>query len=360
MSYERALRAINLERTDKIAQAEMLGHPDFVEKLTGIDAYQFPAKAFAEAYKRLDVDIVWDLPSASTRFGEGEVMRDEKGRLRTRWGVDAGAYWESDTQFHDVEDVFAYDPFECSTGDYTRFLPVDPRKSVEEMAEGFAAELKEKQDLLGRSALVPGYHYFTLFHYFVTTFGWELTSYAALRHRDRFRQVIERFAELSIKICEAWSRVDFELFLSHDDLAMNTGPIFSPDWYRENIFPWYPEIWRSLKKSGKKIFFISDGDITSLLDDLMACGMDGIFLESMVSLEDVARKYGSSKFIVGNVDTRVLTFGGQDDIEEEIKRCVAAAGDCAGYILCATGSIPHNVPLENVEIYFRLCERYRR
>ncbi|MFB0517244.1 MAG: uroporphyrinogen decarboxylase family protein, partial [Candidatus Neomarinimicrobiota bacterium] len=158
---------------------------------------------------------------------------------------------------------------------------------------------------------------------------------------------------------EAWSQVDIEVFISHDDLAMTKGPIFRPDWFREHIFPHYPQIWKPLKDKGIKVIFCSDGNYGPLIDDIAAAGADGFIIEPSVDLQTVVGKYGGRKAIIGNVDTKVLTFEGEKEIEAEVRRCVSTAGHHPGFFINAVGGIPHNIPLKNVEAYFAACRKYR-
>ena len=53
----------------------------------------------------------------------------------------------------------------------------------------------------------------------------------------------------------------------------------------------------------------------------------------------------SDHFIVGNVDTAVLTFGTPDDVRREVARCLEEAKPCAGHFIKAMGDLPHNIPL---------------
>jgi len=337
--YRRALQAINLEKTDSIPQMEFFAHPEYVRKLTGIDPYQFPTKAFAEAYKRLDMDIVVGLPQSSLRFEQGESAKyDEEGRLRGEWGVEGTLYTE-EHPFTTTDEILSYDPLK------------NEKRSVEQLAEDFSKEHSDTQKEMGDSALVPGAFWTTLVHW-GTTFKWELFLQAMMEDPRRFKELIERFALLSIKMCQAWAMTDIKLFISHDDLAMTQGPMFSPAWLRENIFPRYKEIWQPLKEKGIKILFISDGDITCLIDDIAEAGADGLVVEPMVDLSLLAAKH-PDKLIIGNIDTGVLTYKGKIEIEQEIKRCIRQAGHCPGYFFNVSGGIPQNVPLSNVETYFK-------
>ena len=342
MSYQRALAAVNLRETDLIPQIEYLAHAEFVHKISGIDPFERPAEAEAETYRRLDLDLVWY--TELNRLVDPQLNGD---RAVTEWGW-AGSVWRTHFPFQTVEEVLSYDPL-AATGEWNMAAKV----------QQLADEHGERQALYGQNALVPGGYYTTLFMWGVMIFGWELMMVAAASEPRRFNDVLKRFLEISVREVEAWSQVDIEVFISHDDLAMTKGPIFRPDWFREHIFPHYPQIWKPLKDKGIKIIFCSDGNYGPLIDDIAAAGADGFIIEPSVDLQTVVGKYGGRKAIIGNVDTKVLTFEGEKEIEAEVKRCVSTAGHHPGFFINAVGGIPHNIPLKNVEAYFAACRKYR-
>ena len=60
-----------------------------------------------------------------------------------------------------------------------------------------------------------------------------------------------------------------------DDLAFNSVTFIAPKLLRELIFPSLEEEVYQIKKLGVPMFLRSDGDIRSILDDIIAIGFDG-------------------------------------------------------------------------------------
>ncbi len=73
--------------------------------------------------------------------------------------------------------------------------------------------------------------------------------------------------------------------------------------------------------------------------------------------EELAEKYGKSKVIIGNIDTRILTFGIKEQISREVRRCANIGRNCPGYFFAVGNHIPHNVPLENALYYLELIKK---
>lgn len=44
--------------------------------------------------------------------------------------------------------------------------------------------------------------------------------------------------------------------------------------------------------------------------------------------------------------------------DAEVRRCASTASHNLGYFFNITGSIPENVPIENLEAYFTVCRKY--
>ena len=144
---------------------------------------------------------------------------------------------------------------------------------------------------------------------------------------------------------------------SHDDLVWSSGPFVKPDWYREYIFPNLKKLWAPLVESGKKVIFVCDGNYTEFIDDIAECGNHGFWLEIFTDLQTVVDKYGKSHVIIGNGDSRILTFGSKKEIREEVERCIHIGKKCPGYFMCMNGHIPPNVPVENALYYNQVYQK---
>jgi len=148
---------------------------------------------------------------------------------------------------------------------------------------------------------------------------------------------------------------------SHDDIVWTSGAVFRPDWYRRYVFPNLKMLWEPLLEAGKKILFISDGDYTEFVDDIVACGAYGFFMEPLTDMAYVARKYGKTHVIIGNADTRALLSGDRGRIRAEVQRCMDIGRDCPGWFMGVTNMIPPNTPVESAlyynEVYEELCRR---
>jgi hypothetical protein len=331
---------------------EILDHPAFMEELIGYDPWDDPLQAYTDAYRALDVDWVISLPRHSARFDRGQTSRREvDGTRYTEWGL-SGSAWREDYRFHDVESVLAFDPVINPQGESL----VTPAYNRERLDNRHA-----DQALLGQSAIVTGLYYTTLFQFGIMAFGWELFLTAAASEPERFQRVLRGFADVSRRNLEEWAAECQDLVFLHDDIAMERGMVFRPAWYRKHLFPLYEYILEPLRaQPGLRTVFVSDGNYTDVLDDLVGLGFDGFVINSGVNMGAVARRYGERVFVVGNVNTTVLTFGTPEDVVWEVRRCLDEARPAAGHFMHAGGDLPHNIPLENIRAYFEATRELNR
>lgn len=367
-SYERALKAINLEPTDRIPGCEFLSNPDFETQLTGIDAYQHPQKACLKTLKLLDIDAIDMIPltdePSKTQFNKGESSKlNERGKKVVRWGAGRTWSWDHGYMFRSIDDVLNFDPvffFLETRKQKAIFEDMDPIQryfhlSLEEMSKEFNGYQSKMQKLADDTALVGGFYYRTLFMWPLMLFGWEKFAELAYCYEKEFGRIWNSFAQISIKVMKAYSMTDIEFIFSHDDICFAQGPTFNPQWYRKNLYPYYEKIWAPLKEKRIKIIFLCDGNLDEVIDDVIAAGADGFLAEPCTDSEKFARKYKNKAILMGNIDSRILLFGGKDDIKKEVERCTRFGKECPGYFYSVSNHLGWNIPPDNIRYYFECC-----
>ena len=345
MSRKRALDAMFLKPVDRVPCQEWIDHPLFIKEVTGVDPYEYPAEAIVALLRELDADWYAGIPGRSVKFEKGETKKDlGGGRYVSEWGF-TGSAWSMEPDFHSYDDVLAYNPLEKTTFQERREAH---RRTI--------SRIMAQNAMLGPVSLILPSYYTTLFQSFILTFGWAMFLETAAAEPARFCQTIEWFTQISLEYTSYYAEnCELPVFWSHDDLALTRGLVFSPEWYRKHIFPNYERIFEPLKKAGKRILFVSDGNYTDLIDDLVAVGVDGLMIDQYVSLEWLMKRHGGKIAVIGNADIAPLTFGTPADVRKEVRRCMDAAKRYPGYFIRCHGDLPQNIPLENMYAYFHAC-----
>lgn len=263
----------------------------------------------------------------------------------------------------DVEDIYEFLPEHPPQDlpiDYVKCLGISPAAPAEDMAEVFHKRWYAEQSRMGKRSMVPGGHYHQILHYFSTTFGFEPTIMAAFEDEDRFRRVVERFAELTRKIHSAWAMTGVEMMICHDDLAMRDRTIFSPEWNRQFVLRYYDYIWEPLRAKNIAILFMSDGKIDGIAPDICKLHPNGIFVDEPCDLEYLSGLCGEDMFLMGNVRGAELLSNDERRIRAEIDRVITQTSRSKNRILRASAGLDETLPAEAVEKYMNAVRAIRR
>lgn len=146
-----------------------------------------------------------------------------------------------------------------------------------------------------------------------------------------------------------------DVLVMGDDLGSQTSTLISPKMYRQLVKPFHVELMSEIKQRTKaKIFYHSDGNIYSLLPDLIEIGVDllnpvQVNAGDMGDTARLKREFGDRLSFCGAIDTGwVLPFGAPDDVRAEVRRRIKDLAPGGGYILASVHCIQPDVPLENI------------
>jgi hypothetical protein len=353
MAYQDGWAAINLEMPSRIPRFEPSAaeyHWDLVKIVTGIEVSEYSSENIKLLARQAFLQE-WDY---GIYFG-ALISHDELNACRTTMGHAEYAYAGNDLDtskvcpFNSVEEVLNFDPWEA-------YGTKDHGELVRRFQEHYQAEKLKYPDTVTTTGV-----YVTLMSGMISIFGWDMLLLAAGTDSVRFGQMVNRYAGWMQQYYNAMAECDAKVIYSHDDLVWSTGPFMRPAWYREYIFPNLKKLWAPLVESGKKIIFICDGNYTRFAEDIAACGNAGFWFEIFTDLKYMTERFGKTHVLLGNSDSRILTFGSKVEIYAEVERCMEAGKPCPGYFMCTSGHIPPNVPVENAlyynEIYNKLRQR---
>lgn len=138
----------------------------------------------------------------------------------------------------------------------------------------------------------------------------------------------QRIAE-GLKLTE---NSEIDLVVIADDIAYSNGLYFSPARFRELLMPFYQTLVNQNSKTIPALGWHSDGDVSTILPDLVDCSFRFFSLESeCINLLNFKRMYGNRVTLIGGIRTAWLTQGGLDPANrkeylEEIKALISEGG----------------------------------
>jgi len=94
--------------------------------------------------------------------------------------------------------------------------------------------------------------------------------------RNEFESLLNNIHEFNCKRLEAWSKTEVDALFIMDDWGAQNSLLISPELWREIFKPLYKEYVEIAKRNGKYIFMHSDGNILSIVLDLIEIGVDAL------------------------------------------------------------------------------------
>jgi uroporphyrinogen decarboxylase len=140
-----------------------------------------------------------------------------------------------------------------------------------------------------------------------------------------------------------------------DDLGMQTGPLISPQMYREFFKPRHSLLWQRAKELAPvRVMLHSCGGLRPLISDLIEAGLDAMnpvqtSCDGMDPAE-LKREFGRDLVLWGGgCDTRtVLPHGSPEEVRRHVDERVRILGPGGGFVFQQVHNILANVPAENV------------
>jgi uroporphyrinogen-III decarboxylase len=106
-------------------------------------------------------------------------------------------------------------------------------------------------------------------------------------------------------------------------------------------------------QAGKKLIFVSDGNIDVFLERLLELPIAGIMYENPATPYDrVLRTWGEAgRGFIGGIETAVLTFGTPEQVRAHTRTVIGRGRQYPGFVLSSPGGLPGNIPIANLWAY---------
>ncbi|MHA2186045.1 MAG: uroporphyrinogen decarboxylase family protein [Promethearchaeota archaeon] len=172
-----------------------------------------------------------------------------------------------------------------------------------------------------------------------------------MRKKPSFiHDVMKEYTKAILEMIKRLAEAGVDVAFYYDDLGMKGRTIFSIQNLQKFIIPYYKQMYQECKKHGMFIVQHSCGYIDEILPHMVEAGLSCIqALEPAagVNLGHLKDTLGDKVSFMGGLDSsRVLSFGTANEIENEVKRGIMAAGKGGGYFVGPSHNIL-NVPWEN-------------
>ena len=167
--------------------------------------------------------------------------------------------------------------------------------------------------------------------------------------------LLDKLTGFSIDIAREVARRGADGIFFYDDVAQQTGLMFSPDMFREFFAPRLADIFSAARDEGLDVFFHSCGDVSAVLEDIHAAGAQVFnpFQPEVMDVAEVAQRFSGRMAFYGGVSTqRTLPYGSPEDVRREVRELKALFRDTGGFILAPAHAVQRDVPLVNALAFF--------
>ncbi len=338
---ERVRAAIAHREPDRVPKGEVAIEYDFARALVGEGPEGYELTRRVHEMLGMDLWFVgdWPRPQIGATPEGYAILRDVWGRVL----VDSGASIETieyPIRYLDRADEYRFPSVDAITGDelrwvvaHTDYFPVGIINSV----------FEDVYNLIG-------------FDQYMLTLASE---------PERLRPLAQACAEFEVQKACKFLDLGAEMILIVEDIAHNTGTFISPRALRAEIFPFMDwQIEHIKRHRDAPVFFHSDGDLNTVLDDIVACGYDGLHSLQPSAGMDIARikrAYGDRLCLMGNIDINyVLPFASPEEVERAVRETIRVAAPGGGYILSTCNTLIRAIPPENALAMYRAGEVWGR
>ena len=154
-----------------------------------------------------------------------------------------------------------------------------------------------------------------------------------------------------------------DAILVGDDIAFNSGPFLPPRIMRQVVYPLYRWLIAEIKRHRNvRVLLHSDGMLTPVLDEIVACGFEGLHSlqpSAGMDIAEIKRRYGNVLALIGNIDLDyVMTMAPPSEVEDVVKKTIDAAAPGGGFILSTCNALIDAVPPANAIAMYETAHRY--
>lgn len=145
-----------------------------------------------------------------------------------------------------------------------------------------------------------------------------------------------------------------------DDIAYNQGVIVRPNILRQRLFPSFARQIEHAKQLGLPVIFHSDGNLMSVLDDIVEAGFDGLQCIDPLAGMDIGvikEQYGKKMCLWGNLDpAELIEVRKIDELEHIVNRIVQTGGRDGGLIFGTSSGLFEDMCLDSIKTVYKIAQ----
>lgn len=218
---------------------------------------------------------------------------------------------------------------------------VDP--SALEAIRHVVAALGETHFIIGRSPVDGTFP-------FQQTVGMEELLIRMVTDPEFVRRAVDAYVTRSIAYIEAMLEAGCDAVMTTDDYSGNGGPFMGPARFRQFVAPGIERQAAAAHAHGGLFIKHTDGNVWSILDDLVATGIDGwhgIQPNIGMDLRRLKERYGTRICLFGGLNCETLIEGTPETARAEVAYAIRHAAPGGGLVVTTGNVLQPGTRLEN-------------
>ena len=174
--------------------------------------------------------------------------------------------------------------------------------------------------------------------------------------KDESKRKVDAALEMALKLKD---RVELDGVTLCADYCFNTGPFMSQAHIAEFVTPYLTEVISGYHDLGYYCIKHTDGNIMSILDQLLAAAPDAIHSldpQGGVDIAEVKRLAGDKVCLIGNVNCGLIDTGSEEEYLESARYAIEKGMPGYGYIFSTSNCIYTGMRLDRYKKILKLWE----
>jgi uroporphyrinogen decarboxylase len=165
--------------------------------------------------------------------------------------------------------------------------------------------------------------------------------------------LLDRITGIQLVLIQRYVELGVDGGYIGDDYGAQSNMLFSPRMWRRLIKPRLARMFAPFTVAGLPVILHSDGQLTSILPDLVEIGLTAYHPVAPETVDQGAMRgtFGRRLAYYGGISTQtVLPHGSPQEVKAAVDLCAAAlAPDSTGLVLAPTHRLMTDVPVDNVD-----------
>ena len=176
-------------------------------------------------------------------------------------------------------------------------------------------------------------------------------------------ELLDKITSFQVEFAKRCISIGVNCGRTVDDYGTQNSMIMSPTFWRKFIKPRLAKIIAVYRDAGLPVIHHSCGAIMPIIEDLIEIGVNVLnpIQPKALNIKELTANYGDRLTFFGGIcNQSVLPFGTPDEVEANVAEVTSILGSNGRFIIAPSNGVGKDVPLENVEAFFRAAKRCRR